>query len=157
MRWMIKLVGACLLVVVGALAGWQKAAKARQKAETIQQLGRLLARIQDEIEYRATPLPELLSRLKSEHAFPLLGLEHCASLRKFPPLPELEKSQWQQLAPFFEQLGQTSGQECIQQSGYYQNLCNAWLATAREEARTANQLYTKLGMCCGMLAALMLI
>lgn len=157
MRWAFKLVGAILLVLVGTLIGWQKAAAVRKRAEALQQLGRLIVRIQEEIEYRATPLSELLLRVQADSAFACLQLADCTSLRSFSPPAYIHSAQWQQLRPFFERLGQTSGDECVQQSAYYQALCAEWYETAKEDACTANRLYTKMGLCCGTLAALMLL
>lgn len=152
-----KLIGSVLIVCVGTVVGWQKSATARQRATVLQQMERLIARIEDEITYRATPLPEILARVKAETAFAALNLDECNNLRSYQPPNAMAKEHWKLLQPFFEHLGQTTVHESQNRSHYYQALCEEWLITAAEEACTAKKLYTKMGLCCGAFVALMLL
>ena len=102
---LLKFLGAALVVLAGAAAGWQKAARARRRAEALRQLEQLLARVQGEICYRATPLGDLLEQLKVEQAFPLLELGRCTSLRRLELPAALTLAERQALQGFFDALG----------------------------------------------------
>lgn len=154
---LLKFFGAALVVLAGAAAGWQKAARARRRAEALRQLEQLLARIQGEICYRATPLGDLLQQLKAEQAFPLLELGHCRSLRQLALPNILTPAERQALQGFFDTLGQATGDESARQGAYYQKRCAELLEEAQRQARTAEELYTKLGLCAGALLALLLL
>lgn len=154
---LLKFLGAGLVVLAGAAAGWQKAARARRRVEILRQLEQLLARIQGEICYRATPLGDLLTQLQAEGAFPALELERCPSLREFCLPAVLTGAERQALQSFFPTLGQSTGQESARQGTYYQKQCAELLEQAQRQARTAEDLYTKLGLCAGALVALMLL
>lgn len=154
---LLKFLGAGLVVLAGAAAGWQKAARARRRVETLRQLEQLLARIQGEICYRATPLGDLLAQLQAEGAFPALELACCPSLREFCLPAVLTGAERLALQGFFTTLGQSTGQESARQGAYYQKQCAELLEQAQRQARTAEDLYTKLGLCAGALVALMLL
>lgn len=154
---LLKFLGAALVVLAGAAAGWQKAARARRRVEVLRQLEQLLARVQGEICYRATPLGDLLRQLRAEGAFPALELERCASLRSFELPGILTQSERQAMQGFFDTLGQATGEESARQGAYYQKRCAELLEEAQRQARTAEDLYTKLGLCAGALLALLLL
>ena len=153
----LKLMGACMLVLAGYAAGRQQAEKKRRKVQALEQLGRLMAYIQDEITYRAAPLADILAALPQNGGWQALRLEDCANLRELACPPYLEQAQWAVLGRFFRQLGQTTGQESARQYAYYQKKCAGFLGEAQQEYRQAKQLYTKMGLCCGSLLALLLL
>ena len=115
---LLKFLGAALVVLAGAAAGWQKAARARRRAEALRQLEQLLARVQGEICYRATPLGDLLEQLKVEQAFPLLELGRCTSLRRLELPAALTLAERQALQGFFDALGQATGEESARPVSY---------------------------------------
>ena len=154
---LLKFLGAALVELAGAAAGWQKAARARRRAEALRQLEQLLARVQGEICYRATPLGDLLEQLKAEQAFPLLELGRCTSLRRLELPAALTLAERQALQGFFDALGQATGEESARQGAYYQKRCAELLEEAQRQAHTAEELYTKLGLCAGALLALLLL
>ena len=121
------------------------------------QLEQLLARVQGEICYRATPLGDLLEQLKVEQAFPLLELGRCTSLRRLELPAALTLAERQALQGFFDALGQATGEESARQGAYYQKRCAELLEEAQRQAHTAEELYTKLGLCAGALLALLLL
>lgn len=152
----IRLTGAALVVASGAAAGWFKASRARKRVEVLRELEQLIARVLGEIQYRGTPMDELLHQLQKEGFCPVLGLERCSSLREYA-LPELLTSEEkQQLAGFFQELGRATSEESKKEGLYYQKICAQLLENAQHEACTAEELYTKLGLCGGALAALVL-
>lgn len=144
------------MVVTGTAAGWHKAARARERVRTLVTLEQLMARIQGEIRYRGTALDDLLILLKQEDAFPDIGLEHCSELRQYILPNQLEKAERQQLQGFFTGLGRATTEESCREGLYYQKICAELLEKAKIEAGTAEQLYTKLGLCAGAMAAILL-
>lgn len=152
----LRLIGASLVVVAGAAAGWLKAARARKRVTVLRELEQLMARILGEIQYRGTPMEELLVQLKKERFCPGLGLETCRSLREYPLPDELSSSEKQQLQSFFTELGRATTEESRKEGLYYQRICAQLLENAQHDACTAEDLYTKLGLCGGALAALVL-
>lgn len=152
-----KLTGAVLVVLAATAAGWQKAAHARKRVQSLHSLEQLMARIQGEIGYRGTALADLLVQLKEEGFCPELGLDDCTELRFYTLPSVLTVSERQRLAGFFTQLGQATSEESVSQGLYYQKQCAELLEKAQIEACTAEGLYTKLGLCCGSLLALLLL
>ena len=151
-----KLIGAGCVVLAGAAAGFSKADKARRRVAVLRNLEQLMARILGEILYRGTSIPDLLIELKEEQFCPGLGLEKCSELRSYQLPDLLSSSEKQQLQGFFTGLGRSTTEESSQEGLYYQKICAQLLENAQHEAATAEELYTKLGLCCGALTALLL-
>lgn len=102
-------------------------------------------------------MDDLLIQLKQEHFCPGVGLEDCVQLRSYQIPDLLKESEKQQIQGFFSGLGQMTTEQSIQEGLYYQKSCAQLLENARKEASTAEGLYTKLGLCCGALLALLLL
>lgn len=139
--------------MLGAYCGWKKAAKAREKYAALQQIEKLMARIQGEIYYRRTEMAELLEQLKKESFCSGIGLENCSELREYRLPNVLNKSEKEQLSGFFKQLGSVTSVENEQQGLYYQKVCAQLQEQAYREMCTAESLYTKLGLCAGVMIA----
>ena len=154
---LLKFLGAALVGLAGAAAGWQKAARARRRAEALRQLEQLLARVQGEICYRATPLGDLLEQLKADQAFPLLELGRGTSRRRLELPAARTWAERQAVQGCCDALGQATGEESARQGAYYQKRCAELLEEAQRQAHTAEELYTKLGLCAGALLALLLL
>ena len=135
----VLLFGAALVAFSGWAAGWWLTEKKRRRLAALEQLERLIALVQDEIVYRAATLSEILALLKARRDMPGLCLEECG-----------------QLEGFFTRLGSAAGQEEARHCAYYLKRCALLREGARQEYEQAKQLYTKAGLCCGVLAALML-
>lgn len=151
-----KLIGAGFVVLAGAAAGFLKAERARRRVTTLRNLEQLIARILGEILYRGTSMPDLLVELQEEQFCPVLDLQNCSELRRYKLPDLLTVSEKQQLQGFFTGLGRATTEESSQEGLYYQKICAQLLENAQHEAATAEELYTKLGLCCGALAALLL-
>lgn len=152
----VRLLGAALVTFTGWAAGWQWAEKKRRKAAALEQLERLIALVQDEIVYRAAPLGEILALLKNRRDMPGLGLDKCPQLQRIPRPPDLDRPAWAQLEGFFTRLGSAAGQEEARHCAYYLKRCARLREAAQREYEQAKQLYTKAGLCCGALLALLL-
>lgn len=59
---MIKLLGAVLILIAGTMIGFQQAAKFADRPRQLRQLAHALQRLETEIGYGHTPLPEALAR-----------------------------------------------------------------------------------------------
>lgn len=152
----LKLIGALLMVLTGTAAGWHKAAKARNRVRVLTTLEQLMARIQGEIRYRGTALDDLLIQLKEENFCPGIGIESCSELRQYMLPNELQAGEQKQLQGFFAELGRATTEESCREGLYYQKICAELLEKAKLEAATAEQLYTKLGLCAGAMFAILL-
>lgn len=152
----VRLLGAVLVVFSGWAAGWQLTEKKKRRLAALEQLERLIALVQDEIVYRATPLSEILSLLRQRQDMPGLCLDRHPSLQEFACPPDLDRPAWHQLEGFFTRLGCTSGQEEARHCAYFLKHCAGLREAAKKEYEQAKQLYAKAGLCCGVLAALVL-
>lgn len=152
----VRLLGAALVVFSGWAAGWWLAEKKRRRLAALEQLERLISLVQDEIVYRAAPLSEILALLKARRDMPGLCLEECSQLEAFSCPPDLDRPAWHQLEGFFTRLGCTSGQEEAKHCAYFLKRCAGLREAAKKEYEQAKQLYAKAGLCCGVLAALVL-
>ncbi len=65
---MLKILGALCIIGGSSAAGFGFAACVRRQAEQLRELSAALSSMRDEIEYRATPLPRLLSELSEQTA-----------------------------------------------------------------------------------------
>ncbi|REK77350.1 stage III sporulation protein SpoIIIAB [Paenibacillus paeoniae] len=71
---MIKLLGAVLILVAGTLIGFQQAARFAERPRQLRQLAHALQRLETEIGYGHTPLPEALNRTAAATAEPIASL-----------------------------------------------------------------------------------
>lgn len=76
---MIKLLGAVLILVAGTLIGFQQAAKFAERPRQLRQLAHALQRLETEIGYGHTPLPEALDRTAAATASPIAALFRSAA------------------------------------------------------------------------------
>lgn len=156
MSVLIRLLGAGLVVFAGWAAGWWLTEKKRRRLAALEQLERLIAVVQDEIVYRAAPLNEILALLQTRQDMPFLRLQECAQLQKFACPPDLDRPAWNRIEGFFTRLGSAAGQEEARHCAYYLKQCAGLREQALREYEQAKQLYTKAGLCCGALTALLL-
>lgn len=153
----LRTAGVVLLAVFGYGLGawllhWQLC-----RVRCLQQLEQLLGRIQDEIEYRALPLDEILYVLQQEDGFDCLDLKSCNTLHQLSLPPELLLNQRQLIQQALATLGQRTSQESCRQLEYYQKQCARFVSQERERLSSAQRLYRQLGVCGGLLAALVLL
>ncbi|CAM3119700.1 stage III sporulation protein SpoIIIAB [Paenibacillus lupini] len=71
---MIKLIGAVLILFAGTMIGFQQAARLAARPRQLRQLAHALQRLETEIGYGHTPLPEALERTAEVVAAPLAEL-----------------------------------------------------------------------------------
>lgn len=71
---MMKLVGAVLILVAGTLIGFQQAARFAERPKQLRQAAHALQRLETEIGYGHTPLPEALLRTAEATPEPIAAL-----------------------------------------------------------------------------------
>ncbi len=76
---MIKLLGAALILFAGTMIGFQQAAKFAERPRQIRQLTHALQRLETEISYGHTPLPEALERTAEVSKEPISLILRAAS------------------------------------------------------------------------------
>lgn len=85
MTAMLKLIGAVLIVLAGTLAGFKRAAQYADRPRHIRGLIAALQRLETEIQYGFTPLPEALRRIGTQSKEPLRGFFIMAAEEMSPP------------------------------------------------------------------------
>ncbi|MBJ6364247.1 stage III sporulation protein SpoIIIAB [Paenibacillus sp. GCM10012307] len=76
---MIKIIGALLVLFAGTMIGFYQAGQFAARPRQIRQLAHGLQRLETEISYGFTPLPEALVRSAGASAEPIAGLLHRAA------------------------------------------------------------------------------
>ncbi|MNS24100.1 stage III sporulation protein SpoAB [compost metagenome] len=71
---MIKMLGAVLVIVAGTMAGWLKARQFANRPDQIRRLIQALKRLETEITYGFTPLPEALRRIGKQNNAPIRSI-----------------------------------------------------------------------------------
>ncbi|WP_151734337.1 stage III sporulation protein SpoIIIAB [Paenibacillus tengchongensis] len=83
---MLKLFGAAVVILAGTLAGFLRAAQYADRPRHIRGLIAALQRLETEIKYGYTPLPEALRRIGEQSKEPLRALFMTAAREMSPPL-----------------------------------------------------------------------
>ena len=76
---MIKLIGALLIVISGTLIGFHQASRYAQRPKQLRQLAHALQRLETEIGYGHTPLPEALKRTADNTPEPVSSILRSAA------------------------------------------------------------------------------
>lgn len=152
-----KMLGGCLLAVTGYEIGRQRVYVHQLRLNILQELERMLLLIRDEIYYRATTLEEIRQVLIGIGDFKVLQLENCAELQNLQLPQELTPAQRVGMEQAFRTLGQRTSQESAEQLDYYRSLCLEFIAQEKLQLCSAKQLYRQLGICAGLVLALLLL
>ncbi len=156
MTVMLKLLGVCLMGVAGFALGFEKARVLWLRQTFWRELGRMLAQIRDEIQFRALPMPQLLCQLRDLGQYPHLGLESCQSLDCFAFPDYIPAGEAALFQPLFRCIGQVTSQELCEQMEYYLPLCQRSQEQVQQAYQAASRFYPRFGVCAGLLAALLL-
>ncbi len=170
---MNKLLGAVLLIGGTAALGLSSAAALARKAETIRCLIDALERMEHELSFRLTPVPELLLEL-SESVEGEAGSFFTFCLNALPELGERSLSQiWedgsrtcftsigQEELRILQSLGQTLGRyDAEGQRGALlraREELSCRLRVAREERKRLGKVYSALGVAAGVFLTILLL
>jgi stage III sporulation protein AB len=94
---MIKFAGAMLVLIAGTLIGYVQAARFASRPKQIRQMIHALQRLETEIGYGQTPLPEALVRLSGAMPAPLGGLFAEAAERLRAPGGKMVSQIWEEV------------------------------------------------------------
>ncbi|MBH5318073.1 stage III sporulation protein AB [Paenibacillus sp. GSMTC-2017] len=75
----MKLIGAVLIIIAGTLIGFQQAARFSERPKQLKQLAHALQRLETEIGYGHTPLPEALERTAEASTEPIASMLRAAA------------------------------------------------------------------------------
>ena len=92
----MKLLGALLILIAGTLIGFQQAAKFADRPKQIRQLTHALQRLETEIGYGHTPLPEALERTAEASSEPVASLFREAANQIWRPEGMTFQQCWEQ-------------------------------------------------------------
>lgn len=93
---MLKLFGAVLIILAGTLGGFRRAAQYAERPRHIRGLIAALQRLETEIQYGFTPLPEALRRIGQQSKEPLKALFVSAADAMSPPLEHSAEQAFEQ-------------------------------------------------------------
>jgi stage III sporulation protein AB len=93
---MMKLLGAALIVLTGAMIGHLKARRLADRPAQIRRFIRALQQLETEISYGFTPLPEAMQRLAQQTSEPLTSLFRGMAAKLIPGLGWTVKESWEQ-------------------------------------------------------------
>ena len=169
---MIRLVGAVLVAAGCAWGGFRAADGLRGRVRALEEMGRGLALLEQELELDSPPLPQLMERLAQHTQEPVRGLfQGCG--QALERLEEEEFSQaWRRLAGEMETLGEEGRaallplgdilgrcgcqEQCQGVSGARRRL-EELAARAEEERRSQGRVYQALGLSGGAFLIILLL
>jgi stage III sporulation protein AB len=76
---MVKLIGAVLILAAGLLIGWYQSLQLARRPRQIRQLALALSRLETEIQYGSTPLPDALRSASIPLSYPLSEMFQTAA------------------------------------------------------------------------------
>ncbi|MEF2964464.1 stage III sporulation protein SpoIIIAB [Paenibacillus sp. M1] len=82
---MLKMLGAVLVIAAATMAGWLQARQYANRPNQIRKLILALRRLQTEIMYGFTPLPDALVRIGEQSGEPIKSIFHGAAKNMNPP------------------------------------------------------------------------
>ena len=153
----LGILGGGMLALAGYGAGVCCLLYRRKRVCQLHALERLFSRIRDEIEYRGLPLDEILELLREDSALADLHLEACRDLHCMQLPAELTPEQKSCFHSALREAGCKTCEESVRSLAYYQNAALAFLQEETAQLKNAERSYRQLGLCMGLLAALILI
>lgn len=170
--WTVKAVGAGLVILAGAGAGWQLAVPLSRRPEELRQLQAALSLLETEIDYGAVPLPVALHRAREAggaarrlFARALAELEGGATpdqalgraLAGFWPQSALQAADAEALSSLAAVLGASDRQDQVRHLRLCRERLRAAEAGAEADRRKYERLYRQLGLLAGVAVAILLM
>jgi len=168
---MVKLIGAVLILFAGTMIGFQQAARLAARPRQIRQLIQALQRLETEIGYGYTPLPEAIARSSTYLPQPVSGLLREVSaliaqhrglpfrdsweqaVTKHWPMTAMKKNEQAALI----RLGSTLGISDRDDQVKHLRLAMQQLQTEEEAAREEQARYEKMSKSLGVLIAALVV
>ncbi|ANE48078.1 stage III sporulation protein AB [Paenibacillus swuensis] len=170
---MMKLLGAVIIIAAGTLFGFIQSAKYANRPKEIRELIQALQRLETEIHYGFTPLPEALTALSEQATEPLSSLFRTASeqlkrqgMTAAEAMHEAVKVHWGATSmgkaeqQVMRQLGHTLGvsdrDNQIKHLRLAMNQLQSEEELAREQQRRYESMWKSLGALGGALVAILM-
>jgi stage III sporulation protein AB len=171
---MIKLVGALLILAAGTLLGFHQASLLANRPRQIRQASNALGRLETEISYGLTPLPDALASIGRQSAEPLASFFQDAAARMSVPGGDSARESWQQalesvwpktvmkpatreiLSELGRTLGVSSRDEQIKHIRLAVNQLHADEQSAREDQARYETMWRSLGFLAGALVVILI-
>lgn len=168
---MLKLAGAALILFAGTMIGFMQAAKFAQRPRQIRQLIHALQRLETEIGYGQTPLPEALARIASALTAPVATIFAASSAQLATGSGETVRDCWEravrtgwpatsmrdQERDTLLRLGETLGGSGAAEQLKHLKLAVQQLQAEELTAREDQQRYEKLCRSLGVLTAALVV
>ncbi|QNK55460.1 stage III sporulation protein SpoIIIAB [Paenibacillus sp. PAMC21692] len=168
---MLGVLGAILIIVAGTLIGFQQAARFAERPKQLRQLSHALQRLETEIGYGHTPLPEALERTASATAPPISPILRSAAegvwKAEGPTFQEswsaAVKQHWRDTAMkatemgVLIRLGTTLGISDKEDQMKHLRLALSQLKAEEESARDDQARYEKMWKSLGVLLAVLIV
>lgn len=156
MTVILKWMGLLLLVFTGFAAGMEYSKRVYSRLLFWNQLSQLLAYLEQEIFYRATPISQLFRDCQSSGLYTQLITAHGKGFGDVL-LPEwLGREHSSGFQSFFQFLGVNTSEQFCQEVEYLMMVCKKEQEQAERRHQATCRLYPKLGLCLGGLVAILL-
>ncbi|MHA0855572.1 stage III sporulation protein SpoIIIAB [Paenibacillus sp. CMAA1364] len=168
---MVKLIGMLIIVLAGALAGINKARQFENRPKQIRELILGMQRLETEISYGYTPLPEALDKMSTQMKEPLKSFFHKAAMGMNVPhnmtaqesIQQALSSHWRQTSmknserDVLHQLSFTLGTSDRQDQMKHLALAAQQLKHEETSAREELDKYGKLSRNLGLLVGILIV
>jgi stage III sporulation protein AB len=161
---LLKAVGALCLIFAGTAAGCLQSRKLRRRRDRLQAFLQFLAEAKTEISYTAAPVEEIVERHGKKLSFlqPYFqavqeGQPFVQAWRKAAANPALTPQERVLLRDFGEGFGATDVQGQLAHCSLYEELTRQELGEAQKTYQKDGRLYRMLGVCAGLIFALVLL
>ena len=157
MGGLLRALGACLLVLACGGAGVLLALRQKRQWESVHVFNQLLDYLRTGILYRAQAGEELIEDAAAWPDFAALGLGGCQKLRDIPPPTGFGSALQREIADCLAGVEDAPREAGCAALAQLLTLCRAAEEEQRRALREAVRLYPKLGLCAGLMAAIVLI
>lgn len=152
----LRLLGAFLLAATGWGAGWGAAQAARRQWRELHTFVRLLEHLRDDLICRALPGDELLASASLYPEFSPLALGTCRSLAALPLPDALDTARQMEIRAGLQGICLAPREQAAAALERLAKLCREAEEEKHTAAGTARALYPRLGLCLGVMAAILL-
>jgi len=172
---MLRIAGACLVILAGAYAGFYYSGRLNQRVRTLETFLAAITRISEEIRWVRLPLDKLMRLLGESEGFKRLGVFSDAAkkfeennytdfssafewaLKKHGDELGLKKTDVELLAEFGRGLGVTDTQGQTEHCRHYYDQISILHKSAAEYSARMGRLYRTIGTLIGALVVILLI
>ena len=157
MTALCSLAGIALLAACGAAAGYEVAARIKQRWRTARAFGRLLEYLASGLRYRAATGGEMLAAAAAYPEFSCLGLQGCDRLALLPVPAVFDPALRRELADDLRALESAPREAAWTLLAQMIGLCRRQERIQEKAAADAARLYPRLGGCLGMMLGVLLM